>query len=148
MSSNTLPKLHNAMWPGLVGKGDEEGQEPPISLERMLELTAGAEVNGQKIDGIDYFLFLPHTDPDFLFPSGLNYQPSHLGSCGFGRSLLFYRLENCGQRPNCCSGCPGSFGSELICLGYRQRKFPFGHGQIPDLVRHGQIDYTLGGNFS
>ncbi|NNE93583.1 MAG: sugar phosphate isomerase/epimerase, partial [Verrucomicrobiales bacterium] len=56
-------KLHNAMWPGLVGKGDEEGQEPPISLERMLELTAGAEVNGQKYDGIDYFLFLPHTDP-------------------------------------------------------------------------------------
>ena len=57
------PKLHNAMWPGLVGKGDEEGQEPPISLERMLELTAAAEVNGTKFDGIDYFLFLPHTDP-------------------------------------------------------------------------------------
>ena len=57
MSSNTLPKLHNAMWPGLVGKGDEPGQEPPISLERMLELTAAAEVNGQKFDGIDYFLF-------------------------------------------------------------------------------------------
>ena len=57
-------KLHNAMWPGLVGKGDEDGQEPPISLERMLELTAGAEVNGQKFDGIDYFLFLPHTDPN------------------------------------------------------------------------------------
>ncbi len=37
------PKLHNAMWPGLVGKGgDEEGAEPPISLDRMLELTAGA----------------------------------------------------------------------------------------------------------
>ena len=50
------PKLHNAMWPGLVGKGDEEGQEPPISLERMLELTAAAEVNGTKFDGIDYFL--------------------------------------------------------------------------------------------
>ncbi len=57
-------KLHNAMWPGLVGKGDDEGQEPPISLERMLELTAGAEVDGQKFDGIDYFLFLPHTDPE------------------------------------------------------------------------------------
>jgi len=56
-------KLHNAMWPGLVGKGDEEGQEPPISLERMLELTAAAEVDGQKYDGIDYFLFFPHTDP-------------------------------------------------------------------------------------
>lgn len=58
------PKLHNAMWPGLVGKGDEEGQEPPISLERMLDLTAAAEVNGQKFEGVDYFLFLPHTDPD------------------------------------------------------------------------------------
>ncbi|MEX2580924.1 MAG: TIM barrel protein [Verrucomicrobiales bacterium] len=57
-------KLHNAMWPGLVGKGDDEGQEPPISLERMLELTAAAEVNGRKFDGIDYFLFLPHTDPE------------------------------------------------------------------------------------
>jgi sugar phosphate isomerase/epimerase len=51
------------MWPGLVGKGTEEGQEPPISLEHMLDLTAAAEVNGQKFDGIDYFLFLPHTDP-------------------------------------------------------------------------------------
>ena len=40
-------KLHNAMWPGLVGKGDGDGQEPPISLERMLDLTAAAEVNGQ-----------------------------------------------------------------------------------------------------
>ena len=57
-------KLHNAMWPGLVGKGTDEGQEPPISLERMLELTAAAEVNGQKYDGIDYFLFLPHTNPE------------------------------------------------------------------------------------
>ena len=51
------------MWPGLVGKGDEEGQEPPISLERMLDLTAAAEVDGQKFDGIDYLLFLPHTNP-------------------------------------------------------------------------------------
>ena len=59
----SAPKLHNAMWPGLVGKGTDEGQEPPISLERMLDLTAAAEVNGQKFDGIDYFLFLPHTDP-------------------------------------------------------------------------------------
>ena len=60
----TLPKLHNAMWPGLVGKGDEEGQEPPISLEHMLDLTAAADVKGTKFDGIDYFLFLPHTDPN------------------------------------------------------------------------------------
>ncbi len=62
--SHSAPKLHNAMWPGLVGKGTGEGQEPPISLERMLELTANAEVNGARYDGIDYFLFFPHTDPD------------------------------------------------------------------------------------
>lgn len=62
--ANEQPKLHNAMWPGLVGKGDGEGQEPPISLERMLELTAKADVNGQKFEGVDYFLFHPHTDPD------------------------------------------------------------------------------------
>ena len=60
----SAPKLHNAMWPGLVGKGDDEGQEPPISLEHMLDLTAAAEVDGQKFDGIDYFLFLPHTNPE------------------------------------------------------------------------------------
>jgi hypothetical protein len=64
MSAHSLPKLHNAMWPGLVGKGTDEGQEPPISLERMIELTAKAEVGGQKFEGIDYFLFHPHTDPD------------------------------------------------------------------------------------
>ncbi len=62
--SHALPKLHNAMWPGLVGKGTDVGQEPPISLEKMLDLTAAAEVNGQKFEGIDYFLFLPHTNPE------------------------------------------------------------------------------------
>lgn len=56
--------LHNAMWPGLVGKGHDPGQEPPISFEKMLELTVAANVNGQKFDGIDCFLFLPHTDPN------------------------------------------------------------------------------------
>ena len=64
MAAHTLPKLHNAMWPGLVGKGTDPGQEPPISLERMLELTAAARVDGQRFDGIDYFLFLPHTNPE------------------------------------------------------------------------------------
>lgn len=57
-------KLHNAMWPGLVGKGDDEGQEPPIGLEQMLDWTVAAEVNGRKFDGVDCFLFHPHTDPD------------------------------------------------------------------------------------
>jgi len=60
---HSLPKLHNAMWPGLVGK--EPGTDhPPISLDRMLELTVNANVNGQKYDGVDLFLFHPHTDPD------------------------------------------------------------------------------------
>jgi Xylose isomerase-like TIM barrel len=60
---NVYPKLHNAMWPGLVGK--EPGTDhPPISLERMLELTANANVDGQKFEGVDLFLFHPHTDPD------------------------------------------------------------------------------------
>ncbi len=56
-------KLHNAMWPGLVGK--EDGTDnPPISLDRMLELTTGASVDGKTYDGVDLFLFHPHTDPD------------------------------------------------------------------------------------
>ena len=63
MSFSSL-KLHNAMWPGLVGKGEGEGEEPPFSLERMLDLTANAEVNGRKFDGVDCFLFHPHTDPE------------------------------------------------------------------------------------
>ena len=60
---HAFPKLHNAMWPGLVGKASQGGDEPDILLEPMLRMTAAAEVNGQKFDGIDYFLFLPHTDP-------------------------------------------------------------------------------------
>ena len=36
--TNTYPALHNAMWPGLVGKGPDS--EPPIDLETMLRLTA------------------------------------------------------------------------------------------------------------
>jgi sugar phosphate isomerase/epimerase len=59
---NTWPKLHNAMWPGLVGKG-EEGN-PPIALETMLDLTAAAEVDSVKFDGVDLFLADPHTSID------------------------------------------------------------------------------------
>ncbi len=59
--ANTFPKLHNAMWPGLVGKGGDGG-EPPIYLDTMLELTAAAEVDGVKFDGVDIFLFDPHID--------------------------------------------------------------------------------------
>lgn len=57
------PKLHNAMWPGLVGKGGS-GAEPPIDLDTMLDLTAAAEVDGVRFDGVDLFLFDPHTSID------------------------------------------------------------------------------------
>ena len=62
MSHYHYPKLHNAMWPGLVGKGPDS--EPPIDLETMLDLTANAEVNGVKFDGVDIFLFEPHVNID------------------------------------------------------------------------------------
>jgi hypothetical protein len=63
MSANAFPKLHNSMWPGLVGKGSP-GAEPFISFDKMLDLTTQAEVNGQKFDGIDLFLFDPHINID------------------------------------------------------------------------------------
>ncbi|MDP6444375.1 MAG: TIM barrel protein [Pirellulaceae bacterium] len=59
--SNNFPKLHNAAWPGVVGKGDEE---PIIELDTMLDLTVAAEVDGVKFDGVDLFLFAPHVDID------------------------------------------------------------------------------------
>ena len=46
-SHSNFPKLHNAMWPGLVGKGSP-GAEPCIELDTMLDLTTKAEVNGVK----------------------------------------------------------------------------------------------------
>src|ERR1041385_8209727 len=61
-ASHTYPALHNAMWPGLVGKGPDS--EPPIDLETMLCLTASANVNGVRFEGVDLFLSLPHTDID------------------------------------------------------------------------------------
>ena len=54
-------KLHNAMWPGLVGK-EEGSAEPPISLDRMLELTTASSVVGKGYDGVDLFLYFPHLD--------------------------------------------------------------------------------------
>lgn len=60
---NNFPKIHNALWPGVVGKGSP-GAEPVIDLDTMLNLTANASVNGVKFDGIDLFLFAPHVDID------------------------------------------------------------------------------------
>jgi sugar phosphate isomerase/epimerase len=60
---NAFPKLHNALWPGVVGKGSADG-EPTIDIDTMLDLTAKASVNGVKFDGVDLFLFAPHVDID------------------------------------------------------------------------------------
>ncbi len=59
---HNYPKLHNAVWPGLVGKGD--GGEPPIALEQMLDFTAAAAVDGVGFDGFDIFLYHPHFNID------------------------------------------------------------------------------------
>ena len=59
---NHYPKLHNAMWPGLVGKGP--GSEPFIDLDTMLDLTVSAESDGGRFDGVDLFLANPHVDID------------------------------------------------------------------------------------
>jgi sugar phosphate isomerase/epimerase len=60
---HTYPKLHNAMWPGIVGKGSP-GAEPTIDLDTMLDVTARAEVDGIKFDGVDLFLYEPHINID------------------------------------------------------------------------------------
>ena len=62
MQQNNYPKLHNATWPGIVGKGADS--EPPVSLDQLLEFTTSAFVDGVKFDGIDIGLFEPHFDID------------------------------------------------------------------------------------
>ncbi len=62
MRPNNFPKLHNASWPGVVGKGPDS--EPAIGIDTMIELTANAEVNGVKFDGFDLFVAEPHLDID------------------------------------------------------------------------------------
>jgi sugar phosphate isomerase/epimerase len=63
MPENNYPKLHNAAWPGVVGKGSEDG-EPFIELDEMIDLTAKADVGGVKFDGFDIFLYAPHFNID------------------------------------------------------------------------------------
>src|SRR5258708_29378729 len=62
-AQHAYPKLHNAMWPGLVGKGSP-GAEPTIDLDTMLDLTKNASVDGVTFDGVDLFLFDPHVSID------------------------------------------------------------------------------------
>ena len=80
-SHSNYPKLHNAMWPGLVGKGSP-GAEPCIDLDTMLDLTARAEVDGIKFDGVDLFLFDPHVSID-IDDDGLKRLADKVRSRGF-----------------------------------------------------------------
>ena len=80
-AANNFPKLHNAMWPGLVGKGSP-GAEPSIDLDTMLELTSKAEVNGVKFDGVDLFLYDPHTSID-IDDDGIKKLADKIRSKGF-----------------------------------------------------------------
>jgi len=57
-----FPKLHNAIWSGVVGKGPDS--EPVLGLDEMLDLTAGAEVDGIRFDGVDLMQVAPHVDID------------------------------------------------------------------------------------
>ena len=57
--TNSYPKLHNAAWPGIVGKGAPDS-EPIIALDTLLRLTANARAGDQKFDGIDLFITAPH----------------------------------------------------------------------------------------
>ena len=59
---NNRPWLLNSGWQGLVGKGGE-GEEPPIGLDQMLDLTAAARYRDVvKFDGMDAFAFDPHIE--------------------------------------------------------------------------------------
>src|SRR3954465_3331253 len=80
-SQSNFPKLHNAMWPGLVGKGSP-GAEECIDLDTMLDLTAKAEVDGIRFDGVDLFLFDPHISIE-LDDDGIKRLADKITSRGF-----------------------------------------------------------------
>ena len=62
-SHNNFPKLHNAMWPGLVGKGPDS--EPPKSISTRCLISPRPRMwNGQRFEGVDLFLFDPHISMD------------------------------------------------------------------------------------
>src|SRR4029434_3071848 len=85
-SQHKYPALHNAMWPGLVGKGGP-GAEPSIDLDTMLDKTEAASVNGVKFDGVDLFLFDPHVSID-ASDDDLKRLAENIGTRGLGVGSL------------------------------------------------------------
>ena len=55
---NNYPKLHNAGWPGVVGKGPD-AEEPFLDLDTILDLTTRAEVEALALTGLICFSALP-----------------------------------------------------------------------------------------
>ncbi len=80
MAENNYPKLHNATWPGVVGKGSGDG-EPIIGLDTLLKLTANARADGQKFDGVDLWLADPHISIDSS-ADDVKRTADHIGSFG------------------------------------------------------------------
>src|SRR5215472_14451741 len=76
----SFPKLHNAMWSGLVGKGSSS--EPLIDLDTLLDMTAKAEVDGKRFDGVDLLLADPHVSIDLDY-DGVRRLAEKLNSRGF-----------------------------------------------------------------
>jgi sugar phosphate isomerase/epimerase len=85
MTQNNFPKLHNATWPGIVGKGPDS--EPVISFDEMLRHTAAAEVDGVKFDGVDLGLFDPHLDID-MSDDGIKKLADKVGGLGLNIGSL------------------------------------------------------------
>lgn len=84
---NNYPKLHNAMWPGVVGKGAPDS-EPIIPLDTLLELTANARgPNGEKFDGVDPFIVAPHFDIDSS-PDDVKRMADHIAGYGLNVGSL------------------------------------------------------------
>jgi len=61
-TQNNFPKLHTPCGPDSLARF--AGRGTCIDLDTMLDLTAKAEVNGVKFDGVDLFLYDPHTSID------------------------------------------------------------------------------------
>jgi sugar phosphate isomerase/epimerase len=126
MPENNYPKLHNATWPGIVGKGSDS--EPIISFDTMLEKTAAAEVDGIKFDGVDIGLFDDHVGIYLNSPdgakrladklSGLNLEAGSLVANVWAGSALGSqeaRDEFVEQVRKACA-----FGKQLTDLGIRK----------------------------
>lgn len=93
MPENNYPKLHNATWPGIVGKGN--GSEPTIPFDTLLDFTSAAEVDGQKFEGIDMGLLEPH----FNIESGDDPFAPHVTRDIRKRDVVNTRISNISAMP-------------------------------------------------